>query len=578
MKTTSSRWSAFRLCASVMFATLISMAGVTEAFAATGTVNVTNTGTGIPTSGCGLQEAVAALNAGVNQNGCTISGGGPNIVVLPAGTYTINSRLAPTVNMTIKGNTVSNTIIQVSSGFPAGSLVFVETNGTAREVTLRDLTLRRNPSSPPPSVCGVEVQGHFDPNNVSWAGPTVNLERTRITGFDRSGIRSFYGSMTIKSSRIDGNTSPDDGGGAYIFADSSSNRTLGIDNSLFQNNVAHWSGGALYFSTGSSHIRASTFAGNNATWGAGGAIYATPASFNAYLQIMHDTIAGNSASIGGGIYSAYSVGDSRFTVSRSIIANNSGQSGWDIAGYVDDEATLWSSHDDECVASHRQVCTTDTPPVCVNDMVGVDPLLGGLMDLGGNGIPTFPLWKGSPALDYALPGGFTSSDQRGFPLQMDSLGGNSSTRVDIGAYEHGPWQTELLTMVATSTSDSHSVFSNSSLSNGQGTLLQANATNDYVTYRLPVFETGTYAVKLGGYRTTGSGRAKLQWSNTQSGWTDIGTAQEFYSSTSGAFEAALPSVNLNTIGQKYFRLLVTGKSSSSSTYAIRVDYIKLIKS
>jgi hypothetical protein len=568
MKTGLSRWSGFRRCASVMFATLGTMGGATEALAAS--VTVTTTTGGNPSTGCGLQEAVAALNAGVSQNGCTVSGTGINTVLLQTGsrTYTITNRLAPIGHMIFQGDGVSNTIIQASSGYPAGSLIFVDTPGAAGiTVTLRDLTLRRNPSSPPPNVCGVELQGHWNDNSPT-PGPTVNLERTRVTGFDRSGIRSIYGQVNVEYSTIEGNTSPDDGGGAYIFADGNSARGINIDNSLIYNNQTMWSGAGLYFYAGGScHIRASTFAANNATWGGGGAIYAQPSN-SSYLQLMHVTIADNSASTGGGIYSNYIVGDSRFSVFRSIIANNSGQSGADINGYVDDEFTLWSSTDENDLASHG-----------VEPLLGVDPLLGGLMDLAGNGIRTYPLLKGSPAIDYTDQNGFFVTDQRGFPLQMNTKGGAAPRWSDIGAYEHGPWQTELLTMVAKSSSDTHSVFSNSSLSNGQGTLLQANQATDFVTYRFPVFETGSHAVKLGMYRTTGQGRAKLQWSNSQSGpWTDIGTEQDFYAASSGAVEVSLPSVNLTTIGQKYFRFLVTGKTAASSGYAIRIDYVKLIKS
>ena len=140
------------------------------------------------------------------------------------------------------------------------------------------------------------------------------------------------------------------------------------------------------------------------------------------MTINNGTLSGNSASVGGGIYTQYHNQQGTAMFENSIIANNSGGncggSGVTSNGYN-------MSSDGSCNFHNS------------GDRNNIDPLLGTLGNYGGP-TQTIPLLSGSPAIDAGNPSGckdnhglLLPTDQRGFPRHdLEDSGG-----CDMGAYE-----------------------------------------------------------------------------------------------------------------------------------------------
>ncbi len=191
------------------------------------------------------------------------------------------------------------------------------------------------------------------------------------------------------------------------------NAPLQISNCLFHGNHADVHGGA-YWTRGNypTHIVNSTFYRNNAgvsgqEGGYGGAL----SGFNMHLENL--TFVENHAEFTGGAVSAE--GD-KWTLRNSIFLDNSASNQW----------------------GTRQTCTRiikgsnviqwpipegNENPVCTEDAVLEDPLLGDLADNGGP-TQTFSLLEGSPALEHGDE--CLDTDQRGEPR---------SESCDLGAFE-----------------------------------------------------------------------------------------------------------------------------------------------
>ena len=161
----------------------------------------------------------------------------------------------------------------------------------------------------------------------------------------------------------------------------------------------------------------------------------------------------------------------------------------------------------------------------------------------------------------------------------------SNERIDEAQQDLGPgggcgsggtWETEWLVVESTSAGDSHVTFSNPGLSGGKGTMLGANAANDFVVYSGPcpdVYSSRRTKVRV--FRTPISGRFQLAWSTTKTGpWSNIGAVQDLYSSATGFWELDLATINYGG-ASPYFRFLVTGKHPWSTGYALHLDYIDL---
>jgi hypothetical protein len=138
------------------------------------------------------------------------------------------------------------------------------------------------------------------------------------------------------------------------------------------------------------------------------------------------------------------------------------------------------------------------------------------------------------------------------------------------------FEAESLAMAASS-GDTYRTFADSTLTDGYGTILDANAVGDYVTLVVPGVAAGTYDVRVG-----------VKMLNTRGIWQlAIGIAgnpnpdnlagpKDEYASTASPAELDLGNWTPGSTSDKWFRFTVTGKNAASSSYSMAFDYIKLI--
>jgi hypothetical protein len=538
-------------------------------------VTVTSTAAGIGASGCTLQEAVVALNGG-SLNGCTRSGtGSPRTVILGSGTYLISDRLVPTRAMTIRGpgpGSMGTTFIETTSALSANGAIEVHGETTPFGFTLQDLTLSRAASASS-FVAGVAVNG----SDTTSSRPVVSLTRVRIRNFTFSGVRSIYGDVEIADSIVEYNSTPLYGGGIYTWGDGATNTQLRMFRSLVRQNNAALAGGGVYFlGGGNSRIEQTTIAQNAADSGAGISI---ESSDSGYLELKYVTIAENqAASYGGGIASL--ANDWKHRALFSLLANNGAPQGDDVWGRIDSMLSLYSQTDSFDLATHH------------DDLLNVDPLLGPFQDLAGNiadlngdgildGMMGYQPKKASPVFDRVDPstGVDDPRDQRGFLRAKDKNGFGTGWN-DMGAYEQGSWEAERISQYQLS-GGTHtpepSSGSDANFSDGRAMRFRATANNQFVVYRVPISQTGTYVIKTIIRKGPSGAQAQLQWSpNGSSGWVNLTNAQELYQSTV-SYVTFNASVTFSSVGQIYLRWLVTGKNASSSNRDVVTDYFQLLK-
>lgn len=256
------------------------------------------------------------------------------------------------------------------------------------------------------------------------------------------------------------------GGGTTIGANTG-NPPVIITGSTFNGNSVRrssssldGSGGALAFAQQAAvTIANSTFSGNSALGSSfnanGGAIYIINNSTR--FEIIHSTIANNTAGwVGGGITSS-----SNGRIRNSIIANNSannGGNGWNIQQQCSAElqhsnSLQWPPRNpsgnffNEVTCFSGKSATNQTA-----DPVFRDPLLLPLLNYGGP-TQTIALAEGSPAIDAAdaavcAAAPISSADQRGQLRPLDGDGINGA-QCDIGAFETVPNQAPLAAALLT---------------------------------------------------------------------------------------------------------------------------------
>jgi len=139
-------------------------------------------------------------------------------------------------------------------------------------------------------------------------GVTLNLENLGIVNSDGSAIEN-YGTLTVTNSTFSGNNaSYGDGGAIY-----NNYGTLTVTNSTLSGNGADTSGGAIYNNYGTVTVTNSTFSGNNAD--NGGGILNNDGTLTVANTIFSDNSARNPR---GGIYNIGTL-----TVTNSTFAGNS---------------------------------------------------------------------------------------------------------------------------------------------------------------------------------------------------------------------------------------------------------------
>lgn len=164
-------------------------------------------------------------------------------------------------------------------------------------------------------------------------------------------------------------------------------------------------------------------------------------------------------------------------------------------------------------------------------------------------------------IDAGLPGS---------PMVIDSVRAYSGTPAPV-AIVNGIYETEAI--VQATASDAQSVAYDTAASNGAFEGVEANAVGDYITYQVPVAQTGTYNVKVRFKRAALSTSNRGQFQLSVDG-VNQGSVQDQYGS--GIFvEVDLGNVTFGTAGNKAFKFTVTGKNASSAGYNLNFDYIKL---
>src|SRR5665213_1594452 len=261
------------------------------------------------------------------------------------------------------------------------------------------------------------------------------------------GINQAGGIWTVIALTIDGcsliNNSVQHGSGGAIFAFYGN---VSISNSALHGNFATGGGGAIENVNATVSITSSTIDANTASSAGGGGI---GNERNGILALTNVTVSGNTtANAGGGV-----LNEGIMTANNATIAFNIAQNG--VGGLFNNEgsATLRNSlisgntasfgPDISCISYPvvsqgynliRDLSTCILAGDLTGNLIGVDPLLTGLLDNGGPTL-THALSAGSPALDAGSPtapgsGGSACAlaDQRGI---LRPLG----ARCDIGAFE-----------------------------------------------------------------------------------------------------------------------------------------------
>ncbi len=140
------------------------------------------------------------------------------------------------------------------------------------------------------------------------------------------------------------------------------------------------------------------------------------------------------------------------------------------------------------------------------------------------------------------------------------------------------FETETLTVPAKSAA-THRIIADPAFSNGQGTILDATTTGDYVTYLVPNISAGAYDVRVGVKCLNTRGRIQLtvgRADNFAGTSAPVGAVQDEYNANQVFTEFDLGAWMPGTTSDKWFQFMVTGKNSASAGYTECLDYIKLI--
>jgi CSLREA domain-containing protein len=445
-------------------ATLVVVAAfLAVARAATITVDST-TDSAVPDGNCGLRDAILAANRDSAVDAC-VAGSGADVVVVPAGTYTLAlagpdedagavGDLDVTGDLEISGAGAGGTIIQgggtdrVLDVDPAGAGLTVRVSGVSISggggvvegggvrnqgaLTITDSVLEHNSAT-------------FNGGGIYAPNGTIQLERCQVhdnmtyPGLGVPGAPAGGGisavAVTVIDSTIAGNVVRTEGPAAnsVAFGGGISAAELTMVGSTVSNNVAIRSsfvgpsagvGGGV--TVGGATIRNSTISGNGALFGAGIAVQP-----NGSVTLSNVTVAGNG---NGGV-----TGPGMTLVLRNtILAGNFADcSDFDGSGFITVGNAYNIDSDNTC-----QLSGTDQP--------GVDPLLAPLADNDG---PTFTqaLIVGSPAIDMGSPDAPGSGGTACEPTDQRGVVRPVGVRCDVGAFEGSVVTTTTTTSTTTTT-------------------------------------------------------------------------------------------------------------------------------
>lgn len=421
------------------------------AAAATFTVTTTADGTGGSCAGlCTLRSALAAAAAAP----------GPDVVVLPAGTYQLLDGLGELVadsTVTVEGAGARTTTIRAASNERV-----VRATGS---LTLRGVTLAGGNKGATGAVYGGGLlisSGDVTLERVTVRDSTISSETNAYGG----GIAVNGGTLTLLDSTVSGNAAR----GRYNGA--------GTGNAV---------GGGIYAGFPTT-IRRSTIVGNGTqNSGAGTFSNGGGLAVGSVVTVEHATFAQNTATSfagasgfrrGGNIDIS---GGSSLALSGSILAGGAASTGPNCNnGGTLTEPARNLSQTTECLG--------------VASIRGADPQLGALQHNGG---PTDTLRPalGSPAVNAAAGCGARGADQRGNPVP-------AGPACDLGAVELGADRGVTLQASKSAVAAGEDVTLVATVSNANAGA--DDATSEMLTLELPAGVVATTATSTLGLCTTGA--------------------------------------------------------------------------
>ena len=371
---------------------------------------------------CSLREAIQAANTDAVVDAC-IGGSGADVIVVPAGTYTLTlpgadedanhtGDLDITDDLTING---ASTIVQAcdSSGGPCTGidrvLDVVEEENSQSTVTISGVTIRNGSTSRQGG--GISNYGALTITNATISGNTA------ISG---GGVDNHAG-LSLTNSTVGANIATGGLGGGIVNGGNSST----ITNSTVSGNIARSFGGGIYHESGPLTVTNSTVSGNTATGGGtaltaggGGGIFNAGIS----LTIVSSTVSGNAADSGGGIKDTGNA-----TLTNSIVANSP------YGGNCVVASNSFPSGDAQAASvitsfGHNLSSDASCAFAGVGDLNSTAPLLGPLANNGGP-TQTHALLAGSPAVDTG------SGDCPPPTTDQRSVTRPQGASCDIGAFE-----------------------------------------------------------------------------------------------------------------------------------------------
>ena len=553
---------------------------------------------------CDILEAVAAATAGHSVGDCANSNSVSRVALRPGSTYPVRKtlRLTGGVEIGIADGTTGRATISAAEGFavdpryPATScLVFAA--DAKPQVWLRDVTLTQDPSLT--LIRRLRHEGHAQPSPQPASPAFRRAASSRRACRRRAAITRRTPARrrpsTCSASLVDGNRSTGKGGG---ISSEGSGASMLVAHSAIVNNAADNDGGGIYLGGGwGTDIIASTTISGNTTSGVGGGLLVRFAEeTNTYVHILTSTIANNiAAGTGGGIeFQPPQVGVHDVTVFSSIVAGNSPV---DDAGMEHQRGLERGRRYLQLRPGLVHLRRAGASAADQHGIVHVrrsQPVPGPAHAAGRRGRPAAaPAAGRQPGLDGAI-GETGRDDQRnswidnldpGQPAEwtvFDTLGdgdGDGTAVRDLGAYERNDrWQTELLAVRAQGPASHSIVTIPGGYDRGAGTAYAAaSATNELVTYALPVAEAGRYDVSIGARLDPDAGKFQVAIANDPAGpWTPLGGEQDGYASVSGfASLGPFPTPLFASPGEKLVRFSVTGKNPASAGHKLYLDFIQL---
>jgi hypothetical protein len=381
-----------------------------QARAATYTVGITSDATGtcsVPSSGkCSLRQLIGF------ENGLSSTPSPADTIVLPAGSYDLtNGALVIQQSLTIAGAGARTTHI------------FQETQPQAGGATaFRVFDILGNPKlnpNPNVTISGVDMAfGKADSTNAFFGGNVRNqatltlsedlIEDGSTTSGSGAGISNDGGTLTVTHSLVWNNTGANDSGGIQNYGDDTVGAaTLSIDNSTIADNSSSLGGGVFSWCNGSNGECSPNNTTNNTT------------------TITNSTIAfnngGTRSSTGGGLFASQGT----ISVRNSIVASNT------VINPLSGAQTPSNCGGSITSLGDNIETASDCGFTAAGDLQKTDPgfLTGGIAFNGGN-TETFALSGTSPALDAGPSSaqGCSGTDQR-------DVARPQGANCDIGAFE-----------------------------------------------------------------------------------------------------------------------------------------------